>query len=267
MSIPARFIPSVLTLALALTWNAGRASGQAMVSYGHGVAKAAGAGAAVGGGVGGVLTGLGNPLSSAAGRRGGTSKGSVTVQRQTVPVRRDAVTWDVPRQGFGTPAPLPLIGGVRANGATDPNWQPTLLEPSQNLAVISASWGGPSDAEAEASTEVADAEQPPAGIDAEVAAEPKQNLPIVVRSSGQGGAAAGKRAEAQLGSAAPVAIPEGVEVGASIDELLKKLGRPYLSVRGIAGEGYTDQYVFQLPDGGHLVIYVLDGLVAHVSVG
>jgi hypothetical protein len=59
----------------------------------------------------------------------------------------------------------------------------------------------------------------------------------------------------------------GVAVGASVEELLTKLGRPYLSFRGVAGEGYTDQYVFALPDGGHLVVYVLDGVVAHLALG
>jgi hypothetical protein len=57
-----------------------------------------------------------------------------------------------------------------------------------------------------------------------------------------------------------------VAVGTSREELLKKLGRPHLSFRGVAGEGYTDQFVFTLPDGGHLVVYVLDGIVAHLDI-
>jgi hypothetical protein len=220
----------------------------------------------VGGGIGGVLTGLGNPLSTAADRRGGSSTGNATVRRQTVPTRRGPVTWDAPDQSFGSPAPLPLVGGVQASGATAANWQPTLLAPSQNLAVISASWGGPIAEGSEASGEAVPAEEPAADSQAEATTEAKQKLPIVLRSSGQGGASGGRSAP-QPGSAAPAALPEGVAVGLSVEELLAKLGRPYLSFRGVAGEGYTDQYVFQLPDGGRLVVYVLDGVVSHLAVG
>lgn len=267
MSIPARLIPAVCALTLGLSLSVGQANAQAMVSYGHGVAKAAGAGAAVGGGIGGVLTGLGNPLSNAASRRGGPSKTGVAVQRQTVPTRRGPVTWDVPQQGFGSPAPMPLIGGVQASGTTDANWQPTLLAPSQNLAVISASWGGPSEPAAEDSSEVASNEQLPADSDAAAPTETKPNMPIVLRSSGQGTAAGVRASAPQAGVVAPAKLPEGVAVGASVEQLLAKLGRPYMSFRGVAGEGYTDQYVFQLEDGVHLVVYVLDGVVAHLSVG
>lgn len=265
MSTPARFIPTVLTLALAFSFNAERAAAQAMISYGHGVAKAAGAGAAVGGGVGGILTGLKNPLAAAADRRGGPSKGSVAVRRETVPVRRGGVAWDVPQQGFGAPAPLPLVGGVQASGVNEANWQPTLLEPSQNLAVISASWGGPGVAEAEAAAEAPAAEEPAVEVQTETPAEPKQKLPVVLASSRQGGGPGGQF-PAQQPAAAPANVPEGIAVGTSVEELLKRLGRPYLSFRGVAGEGYTDQYVFQLPGGGHLVVYVLDGIVAHLDI-
>lgn len=266
MSMAARFIPTVLTLVLGFCVSADRAGAQAMIGYGHGVAKATGAGAAVGAGVGGALTGLGNPLSTAADRRGGPTKRNGAVQRQTVPARRGSVAWDVPPQGFGGPAPLALVGGVQANGATDADRQLTLLEPSQNLAVISASWGGPGETGAGDSSEVSSTEDVPAATAAETAAETTGNLPIVLRSLGQRGSAGAKSAQ-QPGAVAPAALPEGVTVGSSVEQLLQKLGRPYLSFRGVAGEGYTDQYVFQLPDGGRLVVYVLDGIVAHIAFG
>jgi hypothetical protein len=172
----------------------------------------------------------------------------------------------VPQQGFGSPAPLPLIGGVQASGATPANWQPTLLEPSQNLAVISASWGGPSPEGPEDSGETVSAQQLQAANQDESAAQTKQNMPVVLRSAGQGGSAPSQPAQ-QPGALAPAGLPEGVAVGASVEQLLKALGRPYLSFRGLAGDGYTDQYVFELPDGGHIVAYVLDGVVAHLAVG
>ncbi|MDA0206411.1 MAG: hypothetical protein O3A53_10035 [Acidobacteria bacterium] len=183
----------------------------------------------------------------------------------TVPTRRGSVAWDVPQQGFGGAAPMALIGGVRANGATHANQQLTLLEPSQNLAVISASWGGPSTAESEDTGEVIATEELLADTQAETTAKAKPNLPIVLRSTGQRSSFGGKSAQ-QSGAVAPTALPDGVAVGASIEQLLEKLGRPYLSFRGVAGEGYTDQYVFQLADGAHLVVYVLDGAVAHMTV-
>ena len=265
MRMAARFIHIVSTLALAFSLSVDLATGQAMIGYGHGVAKAAGAGAAVGAGVGGALTGLGNPLSKAADRRGVAAKRNGAVQRQTVPVRRGPVAWDVPDQGFGGGAPVTLIGGVQANGATDVNRQLTLLEPSENLAVISVSWGGPGatnseDSEAAISTGELSAENPE-----EAVAEAKPTVPIVLRSAGQSGSSGGKSAQ-QPGAAASAVLPEGVTVGSTIEQLLEKLGRPHLSFRGVAGEGYTDQYVFELPEGGHLVVYVLNGVVAHISV-
>ena len=266
MSMSARFISTVLTLVLGFSLSVGQASAQAMVSYGHGVAKAAGAGAAVGAGVGGALTGLGNPLSTAAGRRGGPSKSKAAVQRLTVPTRRGSVAWDAPQQGFGGPPPMALVGGVQANGGTDAHRQLTLLEPSQNLAVISASWGVPSAAQSVEFGEVFPTEELPANPEAETTAGAKQKLPIVLRSTGKRNSPGAKSAQ-QVGAAAPDTLPEGVAVGASVEQLLEQLSRPYLSFRGVAGEGYNDQYVFQLSDGTHLVVYVLDGLVTHMAVG
>jgi len=213
-----------------------------------------------------TLTGLGNPLSTAADRRRGPTKRNAAVQRQTVPTRRGSVAWDAPQQGFGAPAPMALVGGIQASGATDANRQLALLAPSQNLAVISASWGGPSAAGSEDSGEVISTEELPADTQVETTTEAKKKLPIVLRSTGQHGSSGGKSVQ-QSGAVAPAALPEGVAVGASVEQLLQKLGRPYLAFRGVAGEGYTDQYVFQLPDGGHLVVYVLDGLVTHMTVG
>jgi hypothetical protein len=265
MNMAARFIPAVLTLVLGFSIHVDQARAQAMVSYGHGVAKAAGAGAAVGAGVGGALTGLGNPLSTAADRRGRATNRTATVRRESLPIRRGSVAWDVPQQGFGAPPPLPLVGGVQATGATDANWQPSLLEPSQNLAVVSVSWGGPGAEASGDSAEGAVTDEAAPNGQAESTPEAKQNLQTVLRASGQAGAA-GRKAGQTSGAVAPAALPEGIVVGTPVEQLLEKLGRPYLSFRGVAGEGYTDQYVFRMPDGGHLVVYVLDGVVAHLAV-
>jgi hypothetical protein len=262
-----RFIPSALMLLLGLSLGADRAAAQAMISYGHGVAKAAGAGAAVGAGVGGVLTGLGNPLATSADRSGSTNRNRAAVQRQTVPTRRGDVRWDVPQAGFGAPAPLGLVGGVKATGVADTNWQPSLLAPSQNLAVISANWGGSSETETAVEKADASVEQAPAGSGDEAVAEKQSNLPTVLRSTAHGAFPGGKSAQQADAAVAPTPeLPEGVAVGAPVDLLIQKLGRPHLSFRGVAGQGYTDEYVFGLPGGAKLIAYALDGVVAHLAV-
>lgn len=266
MNMPARFLPAVLTLALGFSLHVDQALAQAMVSYGHGVAKAAGAGAAVGAGVGGALTDLGNPLATAARGRGHATNQTTSTRRETVPARRGAVSWDVPQDGFGAPAALSLVGGVKAAGSAGENWQPSLLAPSQNLAVLSVSWGGPdSGASTESAEATAPAETTAAGrLDA--APEAVQKAPAVLLASGRFGASSRKPGQ-QSGAAAPASLPEGLSVGMPVEELLKKLGRPYLSLRGVAGAGYTDQYVFAMPNDQHLVVYVLDGVVAHLAFG
>lgn len=267
MNLAVRFIPALLTLALGVSLQVDQARAQAMINYGHGVAKAAGAGAAVGAGVGGALTDMGNPLSRAAGRQDRSTDRTETVRRQTVPTRREPISWDVPQQGFGVArVALPLVGGVKATGSTAANWQPSLLEPSQNLAVVSVSWGGP-DAEASGdSTESTATEEADAGSPAEGGSGADQNSPPVVRAVGRADAAEPTSGIRHVAAAAPT-VPEGIEVGLSVEQLVEKLGRPYLSFRGVAGEGYTDQYVFEMPNGEHLVVYVLDGVVAHLAAG
>lgn len=253
---------SLYILSLLLTLGVEQASAQAMVSYGHGVAKAAGAGAAVGGGVGGVLTGMGNPLSQAAGKPGGSSaSGRAATQRQVVPQRKGPVKWEVAQvETFGGPAPLGLVGGVRATGAAQADWQPTLLAPSQNLAVINATWGGAELSEgAIAPTEERTAQAPvESAQQPEAAAAAK--APVIVRSAGfqsrRGGTADPKAAT----------LPEGISVGLTVDQLVEKLGRPRMSFRGVAGAGYTDQFIYRLPDGTDLVVYVLDGIVSQLAV-
>lgn len=248
-------------------------SGQAMISYGHGVAKAAGAGAAAGAGVGGVLSGLGNPLSKAAGRPSNTSVGGARATRQaTVPQRRQHVAWDAGRQSFGSPAPVGLIGGVQATGVAADNWQPPLLEPSENLAVLSVQWGGasPTDGDIPAAA-TADSSTVPSPVDGEAVvleeSEPEDSSEqvTVLRSARPTPSSAIRKPTSGSATTAPQ-IPAGVTVGSSVDEVIRKLGKPHLSFRGVAGAGYNDQYIFELADGSDLVVYVLDGIVSHVAV-
>lgn len=265
------------TVAVALSVGAGVLSAQAMISYGHGVAKAAGAGAAAGAGIGGILTRMGNPLSRAANPARSSSSGSrVAAQRQVVPQRRQNISWDLGPSGFGAPAPMGLIDGIQATGVADENWQPTLLAPSENLAVLSVQWGGSS-----TSSDIVDSEvEVEAGAEADdgvvddsaLAREEPEEQPVdqaeqvvVIRSASGPHLGARPRTGAVAAQSNP-AIPEGVSVGATVEELISRLGRPRMSFRGVAGEGYTDQYIFELPDGTDLVVYVLNGVVAHLAV-
>ena len=264
------------TVAVALSVGAGVLSAQAMISYGHGVATAAGAGAAAGAGIGGILTRMGNPLSRAANPDRRPSSGSrVAAQRQFVPQRRQNISWDLGPSGFGAPAPMGLIGGIQATGVADENWQPSLLAQSENLAVLSVQWGG-----SNASSDIVDSE---VGVEAGAEAddgvvddsalareEPEEQQveaeQVVVIRSASGSHLGARPRTATVAAQSNPAIPDGVSVGATVEELISRLGRPRMSFRGVAGEGYTDQYIFDLPDGTDLVVYVLDGVVAHLAV-
>lgn len=266
---------NVCTLATSamFIWGGSTLSAQAMIGYGHGVAKAAGAGAAAGAGVGGVLSGLGNPLSRAAGHPGNGSAGGARVARQlVVPQRKQRVAWDVGPQSFGSPAPVGLIGGVQATGIVAENWQPSLLSPSENLAVLSVQWGESSaeagDISSEGSSEsspLTEAVDETAIVSTETQQEADSEKVVVLRS------ARPTRSSSFRGSTRESAntvsrIPAGVTVGTSVEEVIRKLGKPHLSFRGVAGAGYNDQYIFELSDGSDLVVYVLDGVVSHLAV-
>lgn len=262
------------TVAVALSVGAGVLSAQAMISYGHGVATAAGAGAAAGAGIGGILTRMGNPLSRAANPDRRPSSGSrVAAQRQVVPQRRQNISWDLGPSRFGDPVPMALVGGIQATGVAAENWQPTLLAPSENLAVLSVQWGGlstssDSDVGVEAGVEADDGVVDDSALARE---EPEQQQvdqaeQVGVIRSASGSHLGARPRTATVAAQSNPAIPDGVSVGATIEELISRLGRPRMSFRGVAGEGFTDQYIFKLPDGTDLVVYVLDGVVAHLAV-
>ena len=75
---------------------------------------------------------------------------------------------------------------------------------------------------------------------ADAAPEAVQQASTVLLASDQFGAANRKPGQPSA-VVVPAALPEGIAVGMPVEELLKKLGRPYLSLRGVAGVGYTDQ--------------------------
>lgn len=265
------------TVAVALSVGAGVLSAQAMIGYGHGVAKAAGVGAAAGAGIGGIVTRMGNPLSRVGNPDRRPSSGSrVAAQRQVVPQRRQNISWDLGPSGFGDPAPMALVGGIQATGVATENWQPSLLAPSKNLAVLSVQWGGSSTSSDTIDSEVeveAEAEVDNGVVDDSVLAreEPEEQQvdqaeQLVVIRSASGSHLSARPRPATVAAQSNPAIPDGVSVGATIEELISRLGRPRISFRGVAGEGFTDQYIFKLPDGTDLVVYVLNGVVAHLAV-
>ncbi len=50
----------------------------------------------------------------------------------------------------------------------------------------------------------------------------------------------------------------------SIEDVIAKLGKPKFTFIGVAGGGYSDQYMFDLSDGRRVVVYVLDGVVSRI---
>jgi hypothetical protein len=254
-----------------------RLSAQAMISYGHGVAKAAGAGATAGAGVGGILSGLGNPLSRAAGRgrNSSTSGGTTATRQRVVPQRRQNINWDMGPQRFAEPAPVGLIGGVQATGLATEHWQPSLLAPSENLTVLAVQWGGAGPASVAVAPESTDEPLASAPTEAELGevaidplAEPEvdEAEQVVILRPARGSGSTSRRNSVARADSTPSTIPDGIAVGLTVEELISRLGRPQISFRGVAGAGYTDQYIFELSDGRDLVVYVLDGIVSHLAV-
>lgn len=230
-------------------------NGQAMISYGHGVAKAGAAGSAVGAAAVGIFKNTGRPLDEAA--KKSSARGRRTPARRS----QENVRWDVSAPSGGSS--LQLVGGVRAAGVSAPNWAPALVESEENVTVLGAEWsGGPEEAPETADSETgpaATAETALAGVPS--VGPPRQAIVLAVPGPRRTQQAASGSAAAP----AVVAFTLPVEAGMSVEEVFKKLGNPKFSFVGVAGPGYTDQFVFELEDGRRVVVYVLEGLVSRVD--
>lgn len=247
----------VFLLASAL-YNPAETRAQGMISYGHGVAKAGAAGSAVGAGAVGVFRKLGRPLDQAE------KAGASTARPRRPAPRAEDVRWDIGGPSGGSKSSLKLNGGVQAAGVSAPNWTPALVEASENVAVLTAEWSGGPEPEPEVAPEpdLAAASATQADSQADQAGGA-----LIVASDHAASGARSSSAAVQTGKPAhKLAFNVPVEAGMSLDEVFDKLGDPKLSFVGVAGEGYTDQFVFELEDGRRLIVYALEGLVSRVDV-
>ena len=247
-----------LSIALAaFVLGAPQLSGQAMVSYGHGVAKAGVAGSALGAGAAGLFRGTNRPLEKA--QRSSSYRGRAAQSR---PRERENVKWDLGDPTTGASS-LRLAGGVRAAGVDAGSWTPALVQPRENVTVLGAEWSdGTEEVVAEDAVDVtapqSDSAQGAARGEALVVVADRRG-----RARGSGGDTLA-RADSNAPLAAVATLP--VETGMSLEEVLDKLGKPKFSFVNVAGYGFNDQFVFELEDGRRIVVYALDGLVSHVHL-
>lgn len=230
-------------------------NGQAMISYGHGVAKAGAAGSAVGAAAVGIFRNSGRPLDDAA------KKSSARARRAPAGRSQENVRWDAGSPYGGSS--LRLAGGVSAAGVSAPNWTPALVESAEHLTVLGAEWsGGPEETPEGAASETG----PTATADTALAGVPSAGRsPDAIVLAAHGPQATQHPVPSSAAAPAPAAaVTLPVEAGMSLEEVFEKLGDPKFSFVGVAGSGYTDQFLFELEDGRRIVVYAINGLVSRI---
>jgi hypothetical protein len=245
--------------------------GQAMVEYGHGVAKAGVAGAASGTGLVGIFSKMKDTSDDKD-----KKKHYGTVKTQPTTANQDL------RRAPGEPANAPLkmrtSSGVVISGVS-PSWMSAAYSDPvrDDLSVKSVEWSNPSEEQAAA----AEAGSPETGL-REQAAAPGDTGSAAVESSQTGEAVspgkivsntsgyglAGPQAAADVSHPEPVTDAEatGVRIGSKIDDVIRTLGRPTFSFTGIVGKNYTEKYVFKKADGETITVLTWAGIVTSVLV-
>ena len=55
-----------------------------------------------------------------------------------------------------------------------------------------------------------------------------------------------------------------VAPGDKVADLIARLGKPTMVLKGIGGNGYNEKYIFRKPDGGKITVLALHGTVTAV---
>jgi hypothetical protein len=247
--------------------------GQSIIEYGHGVGRAAAAGAASGTGIAGIFTKVKDTSEDDNAKK--RSPGTVRSQEQTS-------TADQARSA-GEPANAPLkmktSSGVVVSGMS-PSWmgaayREPLREP---IRVQTVEWANPAEeiaaaeqggelAEAGASGQVAAGQPSTEESDIEGAGPAR----IVAPGHGFGDASGQDGIEPEAGSAGQPQLEAvtnaeavGVQIGSRIDDVIRTLGRPTFSLTGIVGKNYTEKYVFKNAEGDTITVLTWAGVVTSV---
>jgi len=265
---------------------------QAAVGYGISAARAGSAGAAAGGGLGAVFSKLGRKTGEAT---EGASAPVNPSPRFEEGARKQPTAVKLHRDSLRQPqrGKVALRGGFAVAGASLPARaqaraaKPAVAEVWQVRASAASASAEPASDRTEAAGAPAlqpahaptDAAAPHEPAQPAASPSPSSSASDAVPSSSKQGVAA-PRVEKQSSpadtSAAADAPPRSearrahqlaseIQAGEPVQSLIERFGLPYMALRGVAGEGYNEKYIFKLQDGARIVIYARQGTVTQAS--
>ena len=293
--MPKKFILALAVLALAVTPNL---DAQAMIGYGHQVAKAGAIGAAVGSGLAGGLTKVGSTLEGTSSRKRsplrrvtksstmstGTRSGKIVIsggEFATVEKVDDVATpAEDGAEVLEARAPKAVLTGQEDKAK--PVFDTSTQAPSPSRGPAPASANADQD-EAIAENAAPELEQPAAPT-TEAAGNPElrevanngTSSEVIAEGLEATEASTGDRAQAPVENTvaaieAPVPAPapftfDQVEIGGSVQSIIGSLGRPSTSIYGLGGINYSEKYFFTMQDGSRMVVLAIDGVITRAGL-
>ena len=294
--MPTKFFLALAVLALTTTPNL---DAQAMIGYGHQVAKAGAIGAAVGSGLAGGLTKVGTTLEGPSARKRsplrrvtksstmttGAGSGKIvisggefaTVQRvddAEAPADESAEVLEArapkaavgeqenqPKPTFDTSTPAPSASRGPAKAPAKPDQEDAVAE--NDAVALEESDTLASDATGSSGArEVANSGSSTGVIAGGLEA---------AASSTDDGAIDAAIENTVAAVEAPVPAPDPftfdqVEVGGSVQSIIGSLGRPATAIYGLSGINYSEKYFFTMQDGSRMVVLAIDGVITRAGL-
>ena len=281
----------IVPLGLALPISA---YGQAIIGYGINVGRAGAAGVGAGAGLGGMFSKVNQPLKK-AGQEGASR--SQTGKQAGPQFDNDKVPKGNGQAAVGADGKLKLkggatIAGLRPSPRIARSWQLSTETHAVASSEVAESYSpaptpapGPSSSASPEKTtpessEVESASPNPAdndlaGTSGQVAAESSDSSataeqapttsasnrgvlsPIVVGSADSAENSSGREGAGKEGTIV-------IAVGDKVADLIARLGKPTMVLKGISGNGYNEKYTFRKPDGGKFTVLALHGTVTAV---
>ena len=274
--------------------------GQAIIGYGINVGRAGAAGAAAGVGLGGVFSKVNQPLKRAGQEGAGASQtgkqAGPEFDNDKVPATV-SVSKGNEKAAVGADGKLKLKGGTTiaglspsprvarsaqlsteareaasSSGATGsynpgptpaPALRPSAAPATKTPELSAAEQASPKPTEKDlAATSGQVADESPTGS---ATAEQAQTTPA--RKRGVLSPIVGSTDPAENGAGKEVAGKEEtalIAVGDKVADLIARLGKPTMVLKGIGGNGYNEKYTFRKPDGGKFTVLALHGTVTAV---
>ena len=267
--------------------------GQAVIGYGINVGRAGAAGVGAGAGLAGVFSKVNQPLKK-AGQEGASR--SQTGKQAGPQFDNDKVPKGNGQAKVGADGKLKLKGGATIAGLrSSPRVARSSQLSTEARAVASSEAAksyspaatpapGPSPSAAPATitpelSEVESASPNPtaddlAATDTQVAAESSDSpataeKDVTTPASNRGvlSPIVGSTDPAESGTGEELAGKEGtivIAVGDKVADIIARLGKPTMVLKGIGGNGYNEKYTFRKPDGSKFTVLALHGTVTAV---